>query len=194
MLKKRIMFAAAAMATIIGLGACAQTSKQIPQGQALENQQQAQGTQSIVNNQPLPHFNTSQLRQNLIEIESAQSNGVQTTSFFYNQGVKEPISSCPSIGFPIPNTMSLSNPQQIVNSYTNGNIATGVISQMDHNGVYSPTSSSGTYVICVDDTGKPYAHYWEGFVDTISGTATIDASGKIKLLGAPTGGFSAIKK
>ena len=83
-------------------------------GQQQENQQQKQSTESLVNNQPLPHFNYSQARQNFIELETAMANGVQTTSFFFNQGQRDPVNHCPSIGVPLPNTASLSNPQQVV--------------------------------------------------------------------------------
>lgn len=187
---KKLILGALGLLMIIGVVACNGTGTKVPAGQKLENQQQSADTASIVNNQPIPHFNYSQYRQNLIEIETAQANGVQTTSFFMNQGVPDPIGDCPSIGTPIPNTASLSNPQQIVNAYDQG-VSSAVVSQMDPNGVYTPASSAGTYVICVGADGKPYATYWEGFVYTIFGPAKWNATThRADLIGPPSFKFT----
>ena len=193
-MRKKLSVFALGLVAVIGLAAC-QNNDSVPSGQALENQQQQQSSESMIANQAIPHFNYSQLRQNLIEIETAQANGVQTTSFFFNQGVKDPVTTCPSIGFAIPNTASLSNPQQVVHpGYDRNGAGNVAISQMDPNGIYTPTSSSGTYVICIDDSGRPYANYFEGFVQTVTGPATWDsANGRVKLLGPPTGGFTKAK-
>ena len=145
-----------------------------------ERDQQASIQDTLMKNQPLPYWTYSEYRQTLIDVESAEAHGVATTSFFFNQGVQDPIFVCPSIGFPIPSTANLSNPQQITWS---GN-QTGVVSQMDPNGVYTG-QSSGTYVECVDPTGIKYAKYWEGFVDTIGGPAHWDGKSEV-LDGPPT--------
>jgi hypothetical protein len=176
----------------ISLVAC--TKHGTPTGQALENQQQSQGTESLVNNQPLPHFNYSQLRQNLIEIETAEATGVQTTSFFFNHGIQDPIFTCPSIGVPIPNTMSLSNPQQVVHDgYPSGGAAL-TVNQMDPNGVYTPPSSSGTFVMCVGANGKPFAKYWEGHVDAVFAPARWDqASHTVQIIGPASFNFTKTK-
>lgn len=137
------------------------------EGQRQENAQQQAVTQQLVKNQPLPAFGYSQMRQNLIEIETAQATGVQTTTFFFNQGVADPLFTCPSIGVPIPNTSSLSNPIAVElhqGTESGGNVAIG---QMDPNGTYIPESSTGTYVVCLDAQARPFATYWEGFIKTV---------------------------
>ncbi len=139
--------------------------------------------------QPVPVKSWSQLRQNLIEIESSQADTTQTTSFFFNQGVADPLITCPSIGFPIPSTYQLTNPMQVVNrgQYDNGSVTTP---QIEANGVYTG-DSTGTYVICIDATGKPYASYWEGFVNTVTGPAVWDKETKtVKLTGPPSFDFT----
>ena len=172
----------AATFLVLGLTGCKQPAANV------EAKQQAVSSDAILNNQPLPVITFSQLRQNLIEIEIAQSTATQTTSFFFNQGVAAPLMSCPSIGFPIPNTASLSNPVQVIYSSSRG-VATG--GQMDPNGVYAPASSSGTYVICVDATGTPYANYWEGFVQTVTGPAKWNtAANQVELTGPPSFKFT----
>src|SRR5579859_7110640 len=93
-------------------------------------------------NQPPPVRPWSQLRQNLIEIETAQADTTQTTSFFFNLGVANPVQTCPSIGFPIASTSEITNPEQIV-----GSGGSNAIPQIDPNGIYAG-HSTGTYVIC----------------------------------------------
>jgi hypothetical protein len=169
-----------------GLAACQGNSTNA--GQQQENQQQGQDTTTYENNQPIPHFQYSDYRQTAINVEAIQALGEQTTSFFFNLGVKDPIFSCPSLGSPFPNTAELSNPDQVTSpSNGNGEYNSVTVGQMDPNGVYSPSSSSGTYVICLNAQGAQYAQYWEGDVDSVSGPAKWDAStGQIDVTGQPS--------
>jgi hypothetical protein len=149
-------------------------------GQKVEGAAQSAGTALQDQNQPVPIFPTSALRYNLILIEAIQALGTPTTTFFFppgaapNSGVT-PIGSCPSQGEPIPNTASLTNPLQ---PYQGGVTTDGgdVVGQEDPVGIYTPTSSSGTYVLCLTASGGVTLHYWEGDVYTVSGTAVWDAA------------------
>lgn len=173
---------AAAAALVISLAAC--TSH--PSAQQAEQNQQQQDTQSLINNQPLPHFGYSQIRQTAIDAETISADGTQTTSFFFQMGDPDPVFSCPSLGEPVANTASLSNPLQPYNGSqtTDGG---DVVDQMDPNGIYAPSASSGTYVICVNSSGAKYLEYWEGDVMTVTSGATWDsATHTLKVLGAPT--------
>ena len=153
----------------------------------MENQEQQQDTQALVNNQPIPHFNYSQIRQTLIDAETIASDGTQTTSFFFQMGDQDPVFSCPSLGMPVANTAQLSNPEQVVNDgYPQGGAAVP-IGQMDPDGVYAPSASTGTYVICVNSSGAKYLEYWEGDVMTVAAGATWNSSThQLQVTGAPT--------
>lgn len=144
--------------------------------------------------QPVQTYTWSQQRQSLIEIERAKATTTLTTTFFFNQGVQDPIQSCPSIGFPVASTEQLTNPSQIVwdqGSGSGGNVA---IPQIDPTGTYTG-NSSGTYVMCSTPSGQAYADYWEGFVQTVTGPAVWDsAAHAVKLTGTPTGAFTAGKR
>src|SRR6185503_20170843 len=188
--KKVVISSVAGLALAVSLTAC--HSAQTSNGQANESKQQAHDTTNLFSNQPIPGFNYSQMRQNLIEIETAEADGVQTTSFFFTANGTAPIDSCPSIGVPIPNTASLSNPSQI--TWGANNAGPAVTDQMDPNGVYAPTSSEGTFVMCIDSDGKTDPHYWEGVVDTVFAPAVWDDTTKsIKVTGAPSMNFSSHK-
>lgn len=195
-MKASLVKAAALAVVMIALvGGCSKTKAAVPTGQQQENKQQAQATESLVNNQALPHFNYSQYRQNLIELETAMAKGVQTTSFFFNQGVQDPMGQCPSIGVPIPNTASLSNPQQVVDTYGGYQARnSSVVGQMDPYGVYVPTSSTGTYVMCINALGQVTPKYWEGFVEADFGPAKWNTTTHaVELIGPPSFTFTKSK-
>lgn len=184
----RKALAAIPLAALLTVSVAACTSgAHVPSGQAQENAQQTQDTNSLLASQPIPHFNYSQIRQTLIDAETIAANGTQTTSFFFQQGNQDPVFSCPSLGEPVANTAQLSNPQQVVNdSYPSGGAAV-TVGQMDPYGVYAPSASTGTYVICLNSSGKPYLQYWEGDVMTVSAAAEWDqATHSVKVTGAPT--------
>jgi len=177
--------AATAIVAALTLAGCSHSSGTSAQQQ--ENQQQQQDTSSLINDQPIPHFNYSQIRQTLIDAETISANGTQTTSFFFQLGDQDPVFSCPSLGVPVANTAQLSNPDQNYNSgYASGGTSYP-IPQMDPNGIYAPSASSGTYVICVNSSGQKYLQYWEGDVMTVTSAATWDsATHTLKVIGAPT--------
>ena len=98
-------------------------------------------------------------------------------------GNQDPVFSCPSLGMPVANTAQLSNPQQVVGG-SGGNTTIG---QMDPYGVYTPSASTGTYVICVNGSGAKYLMYWEGDVMTVASGATWNyAKHSANVTGAPT--------
>lgn len=135
---------------------------------------------------PVPQFRRSQLRQNLVELTTAQAETTQTTTFFFNLGVERPISSCPSIGFPIPATMQLTNPEQIAKSYSGGY---AILPQVEPTGVFTG-DTTGTYVMCVDARGNAYAVYWEGFTQTLTGPAEYRDGQGVELIGPPSFEFT----
>jgi hypothetical protein len=140
------------------------------------------------NNQPAPIFDHSDIRATAIEIEAIQALGENTTSFAFLPGVKDPIWSCPSLGEPVAADTEITNPQQVdPNTDPGQNNSTSLaLPNMDPNGIY-PGETTGTYVLCVNSQGIPYAHYWEGYVDAVSGPATWDpATGQVVVTGAPS--------
>lgn len=160
---KKFLICVVAALTMVSASACTHS---ISKSNTDEHKAQVADAENLINDQPIPQFSYSQIRQNLIEIEKAQAEGVETTSFAFLQGVKQPIWSCPSIGMAIPETASLSNPLQIVNQNVgSGTWADGVVDQMDPNGIYTSTNGTGTTVMCVDAQGKVKPRSWEGYVD-----------------------------
>lgn len=175
----------ALLVVAVALTATACTGK--PNAQQAEQNAQTADTQSLEQSQPIPHYNYSQIRATAIDAETISADGTQTTSFFFQLGMQDPIFICPSLGEPVPNTAQLSNPEQIAPiSGKYGGGATN-LPQMDPNGIYAPSSSSGTYVICVNGSGAKYLQYWEGDVMTVTAAAVWDKdTHTVKVTGAPT--------
>lgn len=172
-MNKTIVAAITAL-SLVALTACEDTkqtqSEAEKQEQVVADKQLAQYSQA----QPVPIFNYSQLRQNLIEIETAQANATATTSFMFllaGSGETGPlVHQCPSIGFPIPATYQLTSPEQAVSGRDG---RAWELPQLEANGVYTG-DTTGTYVMCVGADGKPFAFYHEGFVATVTGPAHWD--------------------
>lgn len=165
---------------LTGAASCDGTPSSVANDQSATNRQ----LDRYQANQPIHQYDWSQYRQTLIDVEDAQVHGVATTTFFFNLGTAKPIKVCPSLGFPVPTTAQLTNPDQYIGV---PNVAGGgVVAQQEPNGAYTG-QSSGTYVVCVAPSGTKYISYWEGDVQTEGGPAHWDdAQGRIVLDGAPS--------
>lgn len=108
--------------------------------------------------QPIPLFDYSQDRATLLQIYSAKNEARQTWAVvFSNNGV--PLWSCPSIGFPIPTTTQLTNPD----SYGGGAYGYFTLPQAEPNGLYTGDSLA-TYILCVRPNGDVVPLYAEPLV------------------------------
>ena len=58
---------------------------------------------------------------------------------------------CDSIGYPIPYATQFTNPQKLAGSYERALVA---FPQADPNGLFSPSTADGTWVMCKDPGGK----------------------------------------
>lgn len=162
-----------AIAALTTLSACTSSHSVQKTAQQQESTAQAADSLTLQTGQPVPHFDWSQIRQTVISVEGAQAHVVQTTTFFFQQGMQDPYFICNSIGFPVASTTELTNPQQVVqdhNQYGGGNVAIG---QQDPTGVYTG-QSAGTYVICVQPNGQAEIQYAEPNVHTVGGPAAWD--------------------
>jgi hypothetical protein len=128
---------------------------------AVVNKQQ----ELYVNNQPAPVFDWSLERHLLTELYKARNNAVAIYSYVRNQYTGKILSSCPSIGFPISAATQLTSPNMTDRhdgQYGGGNV---VLPQPEPNGLFSPSESRGTYVMCVNKDGKVEPRYYEEDVE-----------------------------
>jgi len=146
------MFAVAAVA----LSGCGGSSVSVENRQ-VENQQAL-----YVRNQPPPFFNWSLERHILIETYRARNNAVATYSYVRSPFTGKVLFSCPSIGFPIPYSTQLTNPNGI--EYRAGSHWT--LPQPEPNGLYPPATALGTWVFCANTDGTVSPSYQEPNVET----------------------------
>lgn len=162
-----------AIIPILAFGAGCTTSKQQKQaGRNAAAEQKAVGDSfgRMQNSQPPPAFDWSQVRQTLIDVESAQATGATSTTAFYLEGIGL-IAWCPSIGAPVASTAQLSASKQWVDLPGDHTQDRMEVDQGEPTGVYVG-QSSGTWTLCLDDNGKKFARYWEGYVDTTIGVVS----------------------
>lgn len=182
-MNKKIIALVLAAGAVFGLSACTDDTS----ARATDEKATEAIMKDLQKAHPVPKFAYSQYRQNLVDIVTAQAEATPTTTFFFNSGVKDPIFSCPSVGFPIPGTAQLTNPQQITDSYQGGY---AILPQVEPNGVFTGETTNTT-TICRDANGRGYAVGWEGFAMPITGPAEWNAEkGVVELIGAPTAEFS----
>jgi len=195
MKRNRTALAVASLAVVFSVAACGHGNA-TNRAQVIEQKQQGIDSYNLDVNQPVPGFNRSVIRQELIDIQTAEANGEQSTTFFMNFS-DHPEGSCPSLGAPVPTTDQLTNPVQVqkdnVAPIWNGGGNVG-IGQEDPIGVYTG-DSSGTWVMCVDtNDGKVVPQYWEGNVRVVMGPAVWDsATNGPKLTGEPSSLFQNLK-
>ena len=182
---KLVALGGAAALSVFALAGC--TSGNASSGNALSQAQQQRDTTQLEFVEPLPTFQYSQIRFDLIQIEAIEALGLNSVTYGFMPGNNQgPIFSCPSVGLPVPVTDELSNPWQgeTVNSGANGNTAIAV-GQEDPNGVFQG-DSTGTNVLCINSKGQTYDQYTEGYDDTTTAASHWDSStGQIVVTGAP---------
>lgn len=126
----------------------------------VEQAQQQTGNMAIVNNQPLPDLGGYSFeRQIVIETYLARNNTIATYAYMFTMDGKI-IEICPSIGYPIPYSTQLTNPEKIEYTYS----APNVISNAEPNSLYPPSDAAATLVQCVNPDGSVSPVYIEWYV------------------------------
>lgn len=123
-------------------------------------QYQVQNQQNqYLNTQPPPFFDYSLERYEMTELYKARNNAVATWTYRQSEYTGEILFSCPSVGFPIPGGTQLTNPERY---NTNG----ANLPQAEPNGLFSPPTAEGTWVMCLDPSGKAFPVFVEPHVIT----------------------------
>ena len=171
-MKKTGILVLAMIVLIFGAGCTQRNKANKAAGQNAAGEQQAisSGFGRLSNSQPIPSFDWSQERQTLIDVERARATGTTTTSSGYLEGVGL-VWWCPSIGAPVPSTYQLSAADQWVDIPNDHSSERFQLEQGEPTGVYVG-ESAGTWTLCLDDNGKKFAKYWEGYVESTVGVVS----------------------
>ncbi len=107
----------------------------------------AEGT-SQVGMPSITNFRERKLLKTIFELRDQA--GLVTYTYLVSDYSAKLVFFCDSIGYGIPYSTQFTNPEKSVWS-THGNFT---LPQADPNGLFSPGSADGTWVICKDPTGK----------------------------------------
>lgn len=158
-------FAALLLVVVLILTACADTSS--------ANKSETQATDNqfgiYTTSQPIHTYNFSMPRDVMLQIYDATMTAHNTWTVWYALD-HTPLDMCPSVGYPIPGGTQLTNPVRPVYS---GDTGIATVAQGEPNGLYPPSTASGTWVLCVHG-GQTEPTYVEPNVVTYSHPVKIE--------------------
>lgn len=100
----------------------------------------------------MPAIHNFRERRMLKEIlELRDQDGLVTYTYLFSQMTGQLVPLCESIGYGFPAATQYTNPQKLADSSQAGYL---VLPQADPNGLFSPASAEGTWVMCKDPNGK----------------------------------------
>lgn len=131
--------------TVVGCDESSDSKQQAQQEVILQ-----QGTDAV----GMPAITRFAERKELKQILEARDQEIATTTYYLDMmGHRHKL--CDSIGYPLPYATQFTNPQKRV-------AAAYLLPQADPNGLFSPASADGTWVLCLNpETKKPAALYVE---------------------------------
>ncbi len=138
---------AIAVFLLVGCEAGTPTSDQVQRQQS--EQLLAEGT-SQVGMPAIKNFRERKLLKDILEMRDQK--GLLTYTYLWSDMQGKLVFFCNSIGYGIPYATQFTNPQKIESSGHNYGYA--ILPQADPNGLFSPASAEGTWVICKDPNGK----------------------------------------
>lgn len=108
-----------------------------------------QGT-SAVGMPAITNFTERRLMKTILELRDQAD--LSTYTYVWPEMSTKPIFLCKSIGYGLPYSTQYTNPQKIEQTYaaTNVGVAYAILPQADPNGLFSPSSSEGTWIMCKD--------------------------------------------
>jgi hypothetical protein len=96
----------------------------------------------------IANFRERKLLKDIIELRD--QNGLVTYTYVWNEFNGKMVFFCDSIGYGIPYATQYTSPEKMVGY----NSAPAVVPQADPNGLFSPASAEGTWVMCKNPNGK----------------------------------------
>lgn len=140
-----------ALGLIVGFIAC---DPEVPNSDDIANRQQEQLSKQSVEQVGLPSIvNFQEKRMLKMILELRDSEKLPTTTYITDMnGHLHKI--CDSIGYGVPYAVQYTNPQKINYYNFRGNYNISQMPQADPNGLFSPPSADGTWVLCLNPANK----------------------------------------
>jgi hypothetical protein len=143
---KKIDSALIAIAAAVLLAACDVS----PNSTQIERRKQEEMNMQAVTQVGMPSIVNFAEKRMMKDIMELRDQNVATTTYLVDMNGRLH-KVCNSVGYGLPYATQYTNPQRI--AYDSGHMTT--LPQADPNGLYSPASADGTWILCVDSkTGK----------------------------------------
>jgi hypothetical protein len=101
----------------------------------------------------IKNFRERKMAKDILELRDQE--GLVTYTYLWNEFNGKKVFFCESVGYGLPYATQYSNPQKIEASQHQTGYA--ILPQADPNGLFSPASAEGTWVLCKDPNGKKVA-------------------------------------
>lgn len=146
---KKILSVIVAISAVAALAGCDQQ----PTADQMQNQKQEALNKQAVMSVPMPTIGNFAEKRELKQIYEMRDNSITTYTYFLDMQ-SHTHKLCDSIGFPIPYATEFTNPSHIEASYQSGY---AILPQADPNGLYTPSSADGTWILCKNPNPNPPA-------------------------------------
>ena len=155
-MKNRII-TAAPFAAILAMSCLMTACDQVPTSTQIERKKQEEMSLQAVQSVGMPAITNFAEKRMFKDILELRDQNVATTTYTVDMnGNRHKL--CDSIGYGLPYATQYTNPQRV---FSDGH-GYGTLPQADPNGLYSPASAEGTWVMCINHkTGKPAPLYIE---------------------------------
>lgn len=128
------------------LGGC---NLSAPSSDQVQKQQQERILQEATAQTGMPairNFRERKLLKDILELRD--QDGLVTYTYLFSEQTGKLVFLCNSIGYGIPAATQYTNPQKIAES--SHQVGYAILPQADPNGLFSPSSAEGTWVMCSD--------------------------------------------
>ena len=121
-----------------------------------QEQISAQGN-SAVGMPAIVNFQEKRMMKQILELRDKA-----ITTITYTQDMNGNLHKlCDSVGYGLPYSTQYTNPQKVQSVSDQHGIAMVAVAQADPNGLFSPASANGTWILCSDGKGKTAPVYAE---------------------------------
>lgn len=146
---KRLLLASAIAASVAVLAACGDATPTSDQTQSAQQERiLAEGT-AQTGMPAITNFRERKLLKDILEMRD--QDGLVTYTYVWSEMQGKLVFFCNSVGYGIPYATQYTNPERIADRSSTYGIA--ILPQADPNGLFSPSSAEGTWVMCKDPNG-----------------------------------------
>ena len=151
-------FVAAILVSSIALTACGIKTDSADKAQAAS---QEVILKELTAQTGMPNIKNGLERRNLKMIyELRDQEGYVTNTYIVSKNTGALVFLCTSMGYPISDATGYTNPDKVMQS---GSYGFGTMTQAEPNGLYTPSSSTANWIMCVDkEKGKPSPVFVQG--------------------------------